>query len=85
MVEIDDETDFAHPPETHRIRTCLRMNVPEVKALADKLTALNIPVNYQERSWGTVAKFFDPDGNLCAFRDSAKFEAQVKAHLSRPK
>jgi lactoylglutathione lyase len=28
-------------------------------------------------SWGTVAKFFDPDANLCALKDSDKFEKQI--------
>ena len=53
------------------------MNVPNVKVLADKLIAKNINVNYQEHSWGTIAKFFDPDGNLCAFKDSVTFDAQI--------
>jgi len=76
MVEIDDEykTDTI---ETFRIRTCLRMNVPNVKSLANKLAAKGILVDYQEHSWGTIAKFFDPDGNLCAFKDSQKFEKQI--------
>ena len=75
MVELDNE----HLNETNseRIRTCIRMNVPDVKALATKLTQQNIKVSYQEHSWGTVAKFFDPDGNLLAFKDSKKFEEQV--------
>lgn len=76
MVEIDDE--MPNEPNGTRIRTCLRMNVENVKALADKLTAKNIEVNYQEHSWGTIAKFFDPDGNLCAFKDSKTFEKQIK-------
>ncbi len=56
---------------------CLRMNVPNVKARADELRALGIEVDYQEHSWGTVAKFHDPDGNLCAFKDDEKFEQQI--------
>ena len=76
MVEIDDEFDGTIPGH-ERIRTCLRMNVPNVKRLADKLIAKNIRVDYQEHSWGTVAKFFDPDGNLCAFKDTEKFEKQI--------
>ncbi len=50
------------------------MNVSNVKSLADKLIVKNIDVNYQEHSWGTIAKFFDPDGNLCEFKDSEIFE-----------
>lgn len=53
------------------------MNVPSVKALSDRLAEENINVDYQEHAWGTIAKFFDPDGNLCAFKDSGKFEKQI--------
>jgi len=76
MVELDDEY-FKTGSDKGRVRTCLRMNVPNVKSLADHLQQQGIEVDYQERSWGTVAKFFDPDGNLCAFRDSASFEKQI--------
>ena len=76
MVELDDEHDGT-TPEPERLKTCLRMNVPNVKLLTDKLTAKGIEVDYQEHAWGTVAKFFDPDGNLCAFKDSEKFEQQI--------
>jgi len=75
MVEVDDE--MQNEPNATRIRSCLRMNVSNVKSLADKLSAENIEVNYQEHSWGTIAKFFDPDGNLCAFKDSETFEKQI--------
>lgn len=76
MVELDDEYD-GQIVESKRIITCLRMNVPDVKKLADRLKSKKIEVDYQEHSWGTVAKFFDPDGNLCAFKDSGKFEKQI--------
>jgi len=76
MVELDDEYD-GQKTKLDRTKTCLRMNVPNVKMLADKLIAKNIKVDYQEHNWGTIAKFFDPDGNLCAFKDSEKFEKQV--------
>lgn len=76
MVELDDEQGIRNNEPT-RHKTCLRMNVSNVKALADKLQAQNIEVDYQEHSWGTVAKFLDPDGNLCAFKDSEKFERQI--------
>jgi len=76
MVELDDEYDGTQN-KRDRMKTCLRMNVDDVKKLADKLMSKNIEVNYQEHSWGTIAKFFDPDGNLCAFKDSDKFEKQI--------
>jgi lactoylglutathione lyase len=75
MVELDDEYN-GQKTEKERTKTCLRMNVPNVKILANKLTSKNIKVDYQENSWGTIAKFYDPDGNLCAFRDSVTFEQQ---------
>jgi len=78
MVEFDNEHIGENQSKTDRIKTCLRMNVPNVKLLADKLISKNIEVDYQEHSWGTIAKFFDPDGNLCAFKDSPKFEKQIE-------
>ena len=76
MVELDDEFK-GDMSNSDRIKTCLRMNVPNVKVLANKLIAKNIEVDFQEHNWGTIAKFFDPDGNLCAFKDSDKFEKQI--------
>jgi lactoylglutathione lyase len=78
MVELDDQYNQSQP-ETQRTKTCLRMNVKNVKSIAEKLTAKNITVDYQEHPWGTIAKFFDPDGNLCALKDSDKFEKQIAA------
>lgn len=82
MVELDDEALNTAAVDS-RIKTCLRMNVPEVKLLADKLSAQGIDVDYQEHAWGTVAKFYDPDGNLCAFKDSEKFEKQLQQFLTQ--
>ena len=82
MVELDDEYD-GNQKESERIKTCLRMNVPNVKSLADKLISKNVNVDYQEHSWGIVAKFFDPDGNLCAFKDNKKFEKQIADFMQK--
>jgi len=76
MVELDNEYN-GQKTEPERTKTCLRMNVPNVKILAEQLTSKNIKVDYQEHSWGIIAKFFDPDGNLCAFKDSGTFEKQI--------
>ncbi|MCV9386577.1 VOC family protein [Reichenbachiella ulvae] len=76
MIEMDDEY-LDDGNDSSRIRTCLRMNVPNVKKLATQLESEGVSVDYQEHNWGTVAKFYDPDGNLCAFKDSAKFEAHM--------
>ena len=81
MVELDDEFQ-GDQNEPNRIKTCLRMNVQNVKELADRLKQKKVEVDYQEHPWGTVAKFFDPDGNLCAFKDSEKFEKQIGDHLA---
>lgn len=76
MVEIDDEFNGSLPKK-ERTRTCLRLNVANVKQYADLISAKGIKVDYQEHSWGTVAKFYDPDGNLCALKDSERFEKQI--------
>jgi lactoylglutathione lyase len=76
MVEFDNDFNGSiTKPE--RFKTCLRMNVSNVKKMTEKLVTKNIKVDYQEYSWGTIAKFLDPDGNLCAFKDSEKFEKQI--------
>lgn len=79
MVEIDDEVTI-NESESGRTKTCLRMNVQDVKFFADKLKEKKVVVDFQEHSWGTIAKFFDPDGNLCAIKDSAKFEKQIEKY-----
>ena len=79
MVEKEDEYTGGEEG-TLRARTCLRMNVQDVKGLADKLKAKNIKVDYREQPWGTIAKFYDPDGNLCAFKDTEKFEKQIQKY-----
>ena len=76
MIELDREESNSQEKNT-RLKTCLRMNVSNVKDLSDDLISKGVNVNYQEHSWGTIAKFLDPDGNLCAFKDSEKFEKQI--------
>lgn len=76
MLELDSEYD-EHKVYEERIRTCLRMNVSNVREVYDNLILNNIKADYQEHSWGVVVKFYDPDGNLCAFKDSEKFEQQI--------
>ncbi len=67
MIEIDGKTAECKP--AGNLSSCLRMNVSNVRAEANRLVDLGVKVDHQEYSWGTVAKFFDPDGNLCALRD----------------
>ena len=76
IVELDDQQPPLQRQESHA--ACLRLNVPNVKQFADALSSRDISVDYQEHPWGTVAKFLDPDGNLCAFKDDEKFEQQVR-------
>lgn len=83
MVEIDDEYDGIIHEEKTRIKTCLRMNVLDVKKQSNKIISKGVKVDYQEHSWGTIAKFLDPDGNLCAFKDSDKFEKQVEDYKNK--
>ncbi len=80
MVEVDDEFSGSATRANDRDRTCLRMNVENVKAYAYQLQQQGIAVDYQEQSWGTIAKFRDPDGNLIAFKDSEKFEQQIQGN-----
>ena len=84
MVELDDEYKEVET-KIERLKTCLRLNVPNVKEIAENLISKNVKVDYQEHSWGTIAKFKDPDGNLCAFKDSEKFEKQITDYkISKP-
>ena len=75
MVEVDDETDQTEPTLPARDRTCIRINVPNVKEACKLLDASNIPYSYGEFDWGTIAKFRDPDGNLIGFRSTKEFRA----------
>lgn len=77
MVEIDDEYKGIDAPAV-RDRTCLRMNVADVKAATRILEAHQIPFDYLERDWGTVAKFRDPDGNLIGLRSAGGHVADLK-------
>lgn len=76
MLELDNEFNGT-VTKSERFKTCLRMNVSNVKKMTEKLVAKNIKVDYQKHSWGIILKFLDPDGNLCAFKDSDKFEKQI--------
>jgi lactoylglutathione lyase len=78
MVEKEDRDEYVNDHSDHRIYSCIRMNVDDVKYHADQLTNQNIPVDYQEHSWGKVAKFKDPDGNLIAFKDEESFAKQIE-------
>lgn len=74
MVEIDDTTKASIVDTPSRDRVCLRLNVKNVKEACTKLTAHDIPFDYAEFDWGTIAKFRDPDGNLIGFRSAKEHE-----------
>lgn len=74
MVEIDDETDQKEVSNPDRDRTCIRMNVANVKAICERLDVHSIPYKYGEFEWGTIAKLRDPDGNLVGFRSAKEHE-----------
>jgi len=77
MVEIDDETDMKVPPVPSRVRTCIRINVSDVKSACKKLGEQSIPYTYNKFDWGEIAKFRDPDGNLIGFRSDMEFKKDV--------
>jgi len=81
MVEREDrneflESDFGIPEHF----SCLRMNVTNVKEFSDQLKSKGVVVKYQEHSWGTIAKFKDPNGNLIAFKDEKGFAKQIEEY-----
>lgn len=53
--------------------TKFRFNVPDVPATADLLRRKGVDVSVATYTWGTIAEFTDPDGNLCALRSDEGF------------
>ncbi len=76
MVEIDDEFVGTERPQLDSDRTCIRINVTNVKDACRILDENSITYRYSEFDWGTIAKFRDPDGNLIGLR-SAKEHQQL--------
>jgi len=81
MVEKEDRNELLNSdlgdPENF---SCLRMNVDNVKEFSEQLKVKGVNVNYQEHSWGTIAKFKDPNGNLIAFKDEKGFAKQIEGY-----
>ncbi len=46
----------------------LRFNVDDVDTAAAVLKAKGVSVRVRKEVWGTVGDFYDPDGNVCSFR-----------------
>ncbi|WP_034061596.1 VOC family protein [Lacinutrix jangbogonensis] len=78
MVEKEDRLEYLEEDSKLKNYSCLRINVADVKTISEKLKKQNIKVDYQEHSWGKVAKFKDPEGNLIAFKDEESFANQIK-------
>ncbi|TSE03052.1 glyoxalase/bleomycin resistance/dioxygenase family protein [Aquimarina algiphila] len=82
MIEKEDRADYLNlGGGVKKAFSCIRMHVINVKEIVLDLSAEKIPVEYQEHSWGVVAKFFDPDGNLLAFKDEETFAKQIKEYI----
>jgi lactoylglutathione lyase len=82
MVEKEDRQDYLNDDSKNKNYSCIRINVEDVKHHSDELKDQNVIVDYQEHSWGKVAKFKDPDGNLIAFKDEESFATQIEDYKS---
>lgn len=80
MVEKEDRVAYLNNISEIKNTLCIRMNVADVYTISEVLKNKNISVNYQEHSWGNVAKFKDPEGNLLAFKDELGFVKQIEAY-----
>lgn len=80
MIEFDDEIEHSLPSKSTRDRTCIRLNVSNVKNACKALDLYNIEYTYQEFDWGIIAKFRDPDGNLIGFRSSKEHLLDIKTN-----
>ena len=85
MVEVDDMTDLQSPEENFRDRTCIRLNVENVKEACKILDQNNIEYSYAEFDWGTIAKFRDPDNNLIGFRSAKEHSTDISEGLNTKK
>lgn len=78
MIEPKENEGIGKKVSNNRNDICLRFNVSDIKTHYDELMSLGIQVNIEEYEWGTIAKFKDPDGNVCSLKDSGKFESQIR-------
>jgi hypothetical protein len=70
MVEVDNETDSLSNMKSPRDKTCLRINVKNVREACVILDKHSIDYTYKERDWRTIAKLRDPDSNLIGIRSA---------------
>jgi len=78
MVEKEDQPEYLNDNSEKTNYSCIRINVENVKHHSDDMKSQGAAVDYQEHSWGVVAKFKDPDGNLIAFKDEVSFAKQIE-------
>ena len=77
MVEVDDEYLEENLKLDSRPKTCIRINVADVKKACINLDENNIKYAYGEYDWGTIAKFHDPDLNLIGFRSAKEHDIDI--------
>lgn len=51
----------------------LRFNVADIDAAIAELRRRGVTVARRDLDWGTVADFYDPEGNRCQLRDTESF------------
>ena len=83
MIEVDDLTDQTEPSIPTRDRTCIRINVNDVRKACEVLDKHSIPYTYGEHDWGTIAKFRDPDGNLIGFRSAKEHVVDIAEGIGK--
>jgi len=72
MIEVDGPTPAVRKT-TEQNPTKLRFNVENVESTAEELRQKGVALTVESFSWGTIANFTDPDGNLCSLRDERTF------------
>lgn len=78
MIEKEDRDEYLNDNTKNKNYSCIRINVEYVKGHLEVLKKHNIVFDYKEHSWGTIAKFKDPEGNLIAFKDEKNFAKQIE-------
>ena len=58
---------------------CLRMNIPDINFMIEKLSSKKIQANYHIGTRGLTVRTLDPDGNRFEFTNSKVFENYIKA------
>ena len=82
MVEKEDRKKYLEDSSEMKNTMCIRMNVDDVFKISEELKNKKVEVDYQEHSWGKVAKFKDPEGNLLAFKDEEGFAKQINDFIN---